>query len=114
MTLTGGFPINDQSRKFSPEMKRKIFIPILLVLSVLFCRSTDGQQSESHRAMNQPFKPFRIIGNIHYVGASDVTSYLITTPQGHILLDSGFQETVPQIKKNVAELGFRLEDVKTA
>jgi len=93
-------------------MKRKIFIPLLLILSVLFCRSTDGQQSESDRAMNRPFKPFRMIGNIYYVGASDVTSYLITTPEGHILLDSGFQETVPQIKKNVAELGFRLEDVK--
>lgn len=93
-------------------MKRKVFIPFLLILSVLFCRSTDGQQSESFREMNRPFKPFRIIGNIHYVGASDVTSFLITTTEGHILLDSGFQETVPQIKKNVAELGFRLEDVK--
>jgi metallo-beta-lactamase class B len=88
-------------------------VPFLLVLSVLLCwRPTDGQQSESFREMNRPFKPFRIIGNIHYVGASDVTAFLITTPGGHILLDSGFQETVPQIKKNVAELGFRLEDIK--
>jgi metallo-beta-lactamase class B len=93
-------------------MKRKALIPFILVLSVLFCRLTDGQQSESFREMNRPFKPFRIIGNIYYVGASDVTSFLITTAEGHILLDSGFQETVPQIKKNVAELGFRLEDVK--
>jgi metallo-beta-lactamase class B len=93
-------------------MKRKLLIPFLLFLSVLFCGSTDGQQSESFREMNRPFKPFRLIGSIHYVGASDVTSFLITTPEGHILLDSGFQETVPQIKKNVAELGFRLEDIK--
>jgi metallo-beta-lactamase class B len=93
-------------------MKKILFIPLLLILSVLFYRSTDGQQSESFREMNRPFKPFRIIGNIHYVGASDVTAFLITTRAGHILLDSGFQETVPQIKKNVADLGFRLEDVK--
>ena len=62
--------------------------------------------------MNQPVKPYRVIGNIYYVGASDVTSYLITTPNGHILLDSGFIETVPQIKQNVAQLGFRLADIK--
>lgn len=62
--------------------------------------------------MNQPVKPYRVIGNIYYVGASDVTSFLITTPNGHILLDSGFFETVPQIKQNVSQLGFRLEDIK--
>lgn len=62
--------------------------------------------------MNQPVEPFKIIGNIYYVGASDVTSFLITTPQGHILIDAGFEETVPQIKANIAKLGFKLEDVK--
>lgn len=62
--------------------------------------------------MNQPVEPFKIIGNIYYVGASDVTSYLITTPQGHILIDAGFEETVSQIKANVEKLGFKLEDIK--
>ena len=67
---------------------------------------------DASRAMNQPVKPYRVIGNIYYVGASDVSSFLITTPNGHILLDSGFIETVPQIKQNMAQLGFRLEDIK--
>lgn len=71
-----------------------------------------AQADETSRSWNQPVKPFRIVGNLYYVGASDITSYLITTPQGHILLDSGFVETVPQIKNNVAQLGFRMEDVK--
>src|SRR5688572_33225118 len=71
-----------------------------------------AQQDEASRAMNQPVKPYRVIGNIYYVGASDVSSFLITTPNGHILLDSGFLETVPQIKQNMAQLGFRLEDIK--
>ncbi|HET7174405.1 MAG TPA: subclass B3 metallo-beta-lactamase [Gammaproteobacteria bacterium] len=62
--------------------------------------------------MNQPVRPFHIIGDIYYVGASDVTSYLIVTPQGDILLDSGFAETVPQVEKNIAALGFKLADVK--
>ena len=51
--------------------------------------------SGSARAQNspdwsEPFPPFRIAGNLYYVGASDITSYLITTPKGHIVLDGGF------------------------
>jgi metallo-beta-lactamase class B len=68
--------------------------------------------SETEASWNQPIKPFKIIGNVYYVGASDVTSYLITTPQGHILIDSGFAQTVPIIKENIATLGFKLEDIK--
>ncbi len=90
-------------------MKKSIslFILILCFSCLIFAQKTDGD-----REMNQPFEPFKIIGNIYYVGASDVTSYLITTPKGHILIDSGFEETVPQIKANVAKLGFKLEDIK--
>jgi metallo-beta-lactamase class B len=53
-----------------------------------------------------------VIGNIYYVGASGVTSFLITSPSGHILLDSGFKETVPLIKDNIHELGFKLKDIR--
>jgi metallo-beta-lactamase class B len=62
-------------------------------------------------AWNQPFAPFRVIGNIHYVGAG-VSSFLITTPEGAILLDGGLPETAPLIEKSITELGFRLRDVK--
>lgn len=79
---------------------------------LLFSLTGSAQKNEQDRQWNQPVEPFRIAGNIYYVGASDITSYLITTPKGHILLDSGFIETVPQIKANVAKLGFKLEDVK--
>jgi metallo-beta-lactamase class B len=61
---------------------------------------------------NQPFPAFRILGNIYYVGASDLTSYLITTPEGHILIDSGLKETVPYIRAGVDKLGFRMQDIK--
>ncbi len=71
-----------------------------------------GQRTEEERSWNQPVEPFKIAGNIYYVGASDVTSYLITTPKGHFLIDSGFVETVPQIKDNIVKLGFKVEDVK--
>jgi metallo-beta-lactamase class B len=61
---------------------------------------------------NNPFPPYHVIGNIYYVGADDITSYLITTPQGHIILNTGYEDTVPIIRENVQKLGFRLEDVK--
>lgn len=89
---------------------KKIIYSIALLL--LISSSIFAQASDADRKMNQPVEPFKIIGNIYYVGASDVTSFLITTPQGHILIDAGFEETVPQIKANVARLGFKMEDIK--
>jgi metallo-beta-lactamase class B len=62
--------------------------------------------------MNQPVEPFRILGNLYYVGASDVTAFLISTDRGLIVLDGGFSETAPQIRDNIARLGFKLHDVK--
>jgi metallo-beta-lactamase class B len=61
---------------------------------------------------NQPVEPFKVAGNLYYVGASGVSSFLITTPDGLILIDSGFRETVPLIEASIKKLGFRLEDVK--
>jgi metallo-beta-lactamase class B len=52
------------------------------------------------------------VGNVYYVGASDVSAFLITTPQGHILVDTGFTETVPLIVSGVQKLGFRMEDIR--
>jgi metallo-beta-lactamase class B len=61
---------------------------------------------------NQPADPFRVADHVYYVGASDIASYLITTSEGHILIDAGYVETVPIIRGNVAKMGFRIEDVK--
>jgi metallo-beta-lactamase class B len=83
-------------------------LAVLLAMPAL----VHGQADPQSRSENQPVPPFRIIGNIYYVGASDITSFLIVTPSGNILLDGGFAETAPQIEANVRRLGFRLEDVK--
>ncbi|HJQ68878.1 MAG TPA: subclass B3 metallo-beta-lactamase [Blastocatellia bacterium] len=87
-------------------------IALLLFAFVCPAGSQSTQLDDVSKSWNQPIKPYRVIGNIYYVGAAEVSSFLITTPAGHILLDSGFAETVPQIKENVAKLGFKLEDVK--
>jgi metallo-beta-lactamase class B len=86
-----------------------VFIGSLLFL---LPATVKAQADETSRSWNRPVKPFRVIGNVYYVGANEITSFLITTPQGHILLDSGFAETVPLIQESIKQLGFRLEDVK--
>lgn len=88
-------------------MKFKSFLLILL-----FSVSIFAQKDERDRKWNQPVEPFKIIGNVYYVGVTEITSFLITTPKGHILIDGGFAETAPIIKANLAKLGFKLKDVK--
>src|SRR3954465_6997419 len=72
----------------------------------------DDAVRKSWEAWIAPFKPFRILGNVYYVGVTGVSSFLITTADGHILIDTGFESTVPRIRESVAKLGFRIEDIK--
>lgn len=60
----------------------------------------------------EPFPAFRIAGNLHYVGSKGLASYLITTPEGHILINSNLVESVPLIRTSVEQLGFRFTDIK--
>jgi metallo-beta-lactamase class B len=59
-----------------------------------------------------PFPPHLVIGNVYYVGTAGLASFLITTPQGHILVNSGFDRTVPLVRDAVAKLGFRFSDIR--
>jgi metallo-beta-lactamase class B len=58
------------------------------------------------------FPPYRIVGNIYYVGTRTLSSFLIVTPEGNILLDSTYERNVPTIAKSVADLGFKFADIK--
>jgi len=60
----------------------------------------------------KPFPPHRVIDNVYFVGTEALGSFLITTPAGHILINSDFESTVPQIQRSVAELGFKFADIK--
>ena len=60
----------------------------------------------------RPYPPFKMIGNVYWVGTYDLSTYLITTPQGHILINTGMPETVSLIKSGVEKLGFKMRDVK--
>lgn len=71
-----------------------------------------AQYAPVNAAWNQPEQPFRIAGDLYYVGAAGVSSFLIATAQGSILIDGGFRETAPLIEANIRQLGFRVEDVR--
>ena len=80
-----------------------------LLLSLCLCASAGAQQNTEWR---QPFPAFKLIGNVYWVGTYDLSTYLITTDAGHILINTGFEDTVPLIAEGVEQLGFKMADVK--
>jgi len=67
---------------------------------------------DPHATFNKQFPPFKVMDNIYFVGTEDLGSFLITTPAGHILINSDFETTVPQIRVGVEKLGFKFTDIK--
>lgn len=61
---------------------------------------------------SRPFEPFRIVGNVYWVGTYDLSSYLITSPEGHIVINTGLVDSVRQILGNIEKLGFKPADVR--
>jgi metallo-beta-lactamase class B len=80
-----------------------------LILTLCFCASAGAQQNAAWR---QPFPAFKLIGNVYWVGTYDLSTYLITTDAGHILINTGFEDTVPLIVEGIEKLGFKMSDVK--
>lgn len=87
----------------------RFFFAALLTLASAFGQSAGSLITAE---WTRPFPPFRMIGNLHWVGTYDLSSYLITTAQGHILINSGLADSVPQITAGIEKLGFKLSDVK--
>src|SRR5216684_1801405 len=80
-----------------------------LFLALVFAGSAFAQAAPD---WTNPFPPYRIIGNVYYVGSQGLASYLITTPQGHILINSSLESSVPLIRESIEKLGFKFGDVK--
>jgi metallo-beta-lactamase class B len=68
--------------------------------------------NEIQREWSLPFEPRRIVGNVYYVGSNLISSFLITTPAGNILLDTGHVAMLPLVEDNITKLGFNTRDVK--
>ena len=78
-----------------------------MTLALLFLCATAAP-----RGWAEAREPFHVVGNVYSVGSAEVTSFLIATPKGHVIVDGGFAESALQIVRNIDKLGFKLEDVK--
>ncbi len=93
------------------------FKKILLAVAIIISASTTIAQKvkepkTSNEEWSRPYQPFRIAGNLYYVGTYDLASYLITTPEGNILINTGLASSGKQIKKNIKALGLKFNDIK--
>ena len=68
--------------------------------------------AQADPSWTKPYPPFHIAGNLYYVGSTGLANYLITTPQGHILINSDLEANVPMIRASVEQLGFKFGDIK--
>ena len=83
-------------------------VVVALALSLAAAKPSTAQNA----AWTRPFDPFHILGNIYWVGGYDLSTYLITTPQGHILINTGVGDTAKEIAASMEKLGFHIADVK--
>ena len=77
----------------------------------LFC-CTAFLSAQANRDWDEPFPPYKIIGNVYYVGTKGLANFLITTPEGNILINSDFERNVPTIRASIEKLGFQFRDTK--
>jgi metallo-beta-lactamase class B len=92
--------------------KRYRLVVLLGLVSLLALVLVGRWLNATKRGGQEPAEPFRIAGNFYYVGANDVAAFLITGPEGHIVLDGGYPSTAPMIMASIAKLGFNIKDVK--
>jgi metallo-beta-lactamase class B len=97
---------------FHSLTKRRRQAVLLAVLSVVALVLVGRWLNATKIGGQQPAEPFRIAGNFYYVGANDVAVFLITGPEGHIVLDGGYPTTARLIMASIAKLGFDIKDVK--
>jgi metallo-beta-lactamase class B len=92
------------------KLRRSIAIVWLgLILALPRASSAFAQDSPD---WTEPFPAFRIAGNLYYVGTKGLANYLVTTPQGNILINSDLESNVPMIEASIEKLGFRFKDTK--
>src|SRR5262250_3717237 len=82
----------------------------VLLLALTFFALGKGAKAQAD--WTEPFPAFRIAGNLYYVGSKGLANYLITTPQGHILINSDLEANVPLMQASVEKLGFKFSDIK--
>jgi metallo-beta-lactamase class B len=88
--------------------RRSLAVPALLLLLA----AAHAARAAGDPEWLQPFEPFRIAGNLYYVGSKGLASYLVATPEGHVLINSDLEESVPLLRASVEKLGFKFTDIR--
>jgi len=88
-----------------PSAKPRPGLSLISLLAVLICATSNARA-------DGPYPAHKVVGNIYYVGSNDLAIYLVATPKGHMLINTGFDETVPLIRASVRSLGFKMTDIK--
>ena len=88
------------------------FISILFRLLILILATAGSAFAQNDPEWTEPFPAFRIAGNLYYVGSKGLASYLVTTPQGNILINSDLEANVPLLQASIEKLGFKFKDTK--
>jgi metallo-beta-lactamase class B len=89
----------------------RLLAPVLGALA-MGATAVSAARAQAESDWRQPFEPVKIVGNVYYVGTRGLSSFLVVTPAGGILIDSGEEASVPFVRANVERLGFRLTEVK--
>ncbi|RBP47591.1 metallo-beta-lactamase class B [Roseimicrobium gellanilyticum] len=92
-------------------MTRSLFLSGMLALC-LSTTITSTANAQNTAEWSEPFPPHKVAGNLYYVGSKGLATYLVTTPEGHVLINSNLEDSLPLIQKNVEQLGFKFSDVK--
>jgi metallo-beta-lactamase class B len=68
--------------------------------------------AQGNAAWRRPFPAHKIAGNLYYVGTEDLACFLLATPEGHILINTALEDSVPMLRDSMGQLGFKIEDIK--
>jgi metallo-beta-lactamase class B len=99
-------------RKTTAKPSHRVALRAILAAGTCLLAASAPAAAQAPPDWTEPFPPFRIAGNLYYVGSKGLANYLITTPQGHILINSDLEANVPLIEASIAKLGFKFSDVK--
>ncbi|CAG5019022.1 hypothetical protein DYBT9275_06132 [Dyadobacter sp. CECT 9275] len=97
---------------FKIKKTLQVLISLTLANMPLLCVAQEYKLPFKQDEWIKDYPPFRIAGNLYYVGTDDLASYLVTTKEGHLLINTGLEESVGQLKKNVETLGFKFSDIR--
>jgi len=97
---------------FNCSLQNILLAAVLSFTSSLVAAQKVQEPAVTNAEWSKPYQPFRIAGNLYYVGTYDLGCYLITTPKGNILINTGLAASAAQLKSNIERLGFQLADTK--